>query len=160
MNAAISEFQCHMKAVGRAGSSVCCYRGCLEKLAETLGAPALEEITTADLEQIMVILRESSDHSEATLNKVRSVYRTFFTLALAREKISRNPSAGLTLARTTSLPTTPITASELKTLLNTIRASGAAHAKRDELLFSIYAFTGIRRSAWRLRGRFRYGRLG
>ena len=37
-------------------------------------------------------------------------------------------------------------ASELEALFSTIRASGAVHAKRDELLFTIYAFTGIRRS--------------
>lgn len=146
MNATINEFLCHMKAVGRAESSICCYQGYLLKLAAMLAAPAFKEITAADLEQVMVRLRESSAHSEITLNKIRSVYRSFFLWAYNCGKIPTNPAATLTLSRAISLPTTPITASELEALFSTIRSSGAVHAKRDELLFTIYAFTGVRRS--------------
>jgi site-specific recombinase XerD len=146
MNATINEFLCHMKAVGRAESSVCCYQGYLHKLAAMLAAPAFTEITAADLEQVMVKLRESSAHSEITLNKIRSVYRSFFHWAYTCGKIPSNPAATLAMARAISLPTTAITASELEALFSTIRASGAVHAKRDELLFTIYAFTGVRRS--------------
>jgi site-specific recombinase XerD len=146
MNAAIDEFLCHMKAVGRAESSVCCYRGYLEKLAQMLGAPALPDITAADLDQVLVKLREPSTLSEITLNKIRSIYRSFFLWAYSCGKIRANPASTLTLAHVTSLPTTPITASELEALFNTIRASGTDHAERDELLFTICAFTGIRKT--------------
>ena len=59
---------------------------------------------------------------------------------------SHNAAAHLYLARTKSRPATPITIKEIVCLLDAIRKSDDPPAKRDEALFAVYAFTGIRRS--------------
>jgi integrase len=67
----------------------------------------------------------------------------------AEEQIASNPAALLHLAKTTPNCTIPITQAEVTTLLKSINHPLAT---RDELLFAMYAYTGIRRSeALRLR---------
>lgn len=57
-----------------------------------------------------------------------------------------DPAMGLRLGRAESRPTPPITMAEVARLLDTIRLSGDSKSLRDEALFAVYAFTGIRRS--------------
>jgi len=50
------------------------------------------------------------------------------------------------MARTGSRRTVPINRNEIEVLLKTIAQSNDVRSLRDEALFSVYAFTGIRRS--------------
>ena len=78
------------------------------------------------------------------MNRIKSAYRSFFTWAFQEGLILHNPAADLRLSRAVSRRTIPITLEEINALLKTISDSNDPWAQRDEALFSIYAFTGIR----------------
>lgn len=143
---AITGFIRHLQASGRAANTIACYKGCLKRLEGTLKVYEAGMVTTADLEDAVASLQEKGFCSEVTLNKIRSVYRSFFQWLFETGRIARNPAARLSLAICQSLPTIPITMAEVATFLDTIRNSGDRNAARDELLFTTYAFAGIRRS--------------
>lgn len=143
---AVGSFLRHLQAAGHAVTSRRCYKGYLERLFKLLGERLLRQISGDDLERAIVELREDFPYSEVTLNKIRSIWRSFFRWAFNNCQLSINPAVGLTLAKTSSMPTIPITADEVAAFLGTIRQSDSPHAARDELLFAIYAFTGIRRT--------------
>lgn len=143
---AIEAFLLHMHASGRADSSIRCYRSYLERLANLLQVRELACVNNSALNQVLTVMKQRACLSESTLNKIRSVFRTFFEWAVHSNLCICNPAALLTLARAESFPTIPITSEETELLLTTIRQSGKANSKRDELLFATYAFTGIRRA--------------
>jgi integrase/recombinase XerC len=145
----IREFNQHLKASGKAPSTISCYQRDLERLLGILGNVNLGEISTKLLEEIIVMLQDSSVigkscRAAATMNRIKSAYRSFFTWAYESGHASHNPALKLKLAKAFSQPTTPIQIREINQLLATISKSNNPHAARDEALFALYAFTGIR----------------
>lgn len=148
----INAFLLHLKATGRAASTIVCYRGYLERLAGLLGEVETSHITARLLEQSVVRLQDQFPCSDVTRNKIRSVYRSLFQWLFASGHILCNPAALLHLARVTPNRTLPITQEDVTTLLSVIKNSNNPLAWRDELLIALYAFTGMRKSeALRLR---------
>jgi site-specific recombinase XerD len=143
---AIDDFHRHLIAAGRAATTIKSYQSSLERLLAFLGDKEFTEITVDDLEQAVGKIRVSYPYSEVTMNRIKSVYRSFFAWAFETGRIPFNPASRLSLAKSTSLPTVPITIEEITGLLDTIRHSENRQAARDELLFAIYAYTGIRRT--------------
>lgn len=144
---AINDYLYHLRASGRAHSTIACYRGYLERLGQFLGPRQVAPISAAELERYVVKLREGGEiRSEVTLNKIKSVYRSFFRWVRNTDRSKHDPAANLSLAQATSPPTIPITAEEVDVLLATIRNTKSSRAARDEVLFAIYAFAGLRRS--------------
>ncbi|TAN45842.1 MAG: hypothetical protein EPN22_01475 [Nitrospirae bacterium] len=153
MAASLSEeikgFLLHLKAAGRAKSTIDCYKHSLVQLAEIIGNLKMNEISARDLEYAVVRLAGLSDTvsiRSTAMNRIKSAYRSFFKWSAELGHIHSNPAVRLLLATVNSKPTVPITRQEIGILLNTIRKSEDTHALRDEALFATYAFTGIRRS--------------
>lgn len=146
---AVRDYILHIKAAGRATQTILCYRCDLERLIGILGNIEMRNIKDNDLNKAIIQLTYSGTcikRSVVTMNRLKSVYRTFFKWAFETERIRLNPAKFLLLARTSSRPTIPITIDETAGLLETIRKSSDPLASRDEALFATYAFTGIRRS--------------
>jgi integrase/recombinase XerC len=147
---ALQDFLIHLKAAGRSPSTISCYLHDLEMLKGTIDNMKLIHITARHLENAVIRLRDSyirkDVRSAATLNRIKSTFRSFFKWAFESGRTPRNAAARLYLARAKSQPTIPITIKEVAYLLDTIRKSDDPLARRDEALFATYAFTGIRRS--------------
>jgi site-specific recombinase XerD len=146
----VQDFVIHLKAAGRSASTIYCYLHDLELLKRTIGNMRLSHITDRHLENAIIRLRGSSMssavRSATTLNRIKSAYRSFFKWAFESGRAPRNAAARLYLAKAKSMPTIPIAIKEVICLLDTIRKSDDPLARRDEALFAVYAFTGIRRS--------------
>ena len=143
---AMQDFITHLKAAGRSPSTILCYLHDLKLLGKNLGNMRLSRITDSHLENVVIQLNDfsarGSARTAATLNRTKSVYRSFFRWSFESGRAPHNAAARLYLARTKSRPTAPITMAEIVCLLNTIRKSEDPLAERDEALFAVYAFTG------------------
>ncbi len=150
MTQLIKDFIVHLRAAGRATSTIACYQQDLVHLARNLGNIHPQCIVDKDIDravvQIAVVNRNGAQRTSATVNRIKSAYRSFFKWAFDSKRIFPNPAERLTRSKSYSRPTMPITAVEIIALLETIRQSGDMHADRDEALFATYAYTGIRRS--------------
>jgi site-specific recombinase XerD len=108
----------------------------------------LKDISERQIEKAVITLQDSfkpgSRRSPATMNRIKSAFRSFFKWAFQSGFISHNPAAILRLSKATSQRTIPITMEEINALLQTISEYDDPYAKRDEALFATYAFTGIR----------------
>ncbi len=146
----IDDFVVHMRAAGRATSTIACYQQDLDHLAGILGNISPRRISDRDMDRAVVRIstakRNGVLRSSVTLNRIKSAYRSFFKWAYDSKRLSSNPTERLRRSKTQSRPTTPITSAEINSLLETIRQSDDIHAARDEALFATYAYTGIRRS--------------
>lgn len=115
---------------------------------EALDDTILEDTSGRQVEEAVIILQNSSKtgsrRSAATMNRIKSTFRSFFKWAFQSGLISHNPAASLPMSRAASQRTTPITKEGINTLLHTISESGDPYAERDEALLATYAFTGIR----------------
>lgn len=120
----------------------------LEWLAEVLEDTGLEGISDRHIEKAIITLQDSCTtgqrRSSATMNRIKSAFKSFFKWAYQAGLTSRNPAAGLRISKAASQRTIPITMEEIKALLQTISESEDPNAERDEALFATYAFTGIR----------------
>lgn len=147
---AIQDFLIHLKAAGRSSSTISCYRHDLELLKRTIGNMELSRVTDRHLESAIIQLNDFSVsgavRSATTLNRIKSAYRSFFKWAFKSGCVPCNAAARLYLARVKSRTTIPIIMNEIVCLLDTIRKSDDPLGWRDEALFAVYAFTGIRRS--------------
>lgn len=150
MTQLIADFTVHLRAAGRAPSTIACYQQDLGRLACGLGKIQPRRIVDSDIDRVVVLIasakRNGAQRSPVTVNRIKSAYRSFFKWAFESKRIFPNPAERLSRSKSYSRPTTPITASEIMALLETIRQSGDTHADRDEALFATYAYTGIRRS--------------
>ncbi len=146
----IQEFITHLYAAGRAQSTIFCYLHELDHLACLLGDKPAGRITDNDIDSAVARIaaekRKNRKRSAATMNRIKSAYRSFLYWAFESERIPCNPAVRLRRARAYSCPTMPITAAEVAVLLRTIHQSDDVYADRDEALFATYAYTGIRRS--------------
>ncbi len=150
MSQMIKDFIVHLSAAGRATSTLACYQNDLDRLARMFGRIQPQWIGDTDIDHAVVRIaatkRYGARRSAATVNRMKSAYRSFFKWAFESKRIPSNPTERLCLSKTHSRPTTPITAGEIMMLLETIRQSDDIHSDRDEALFATYAYTGIRRS--------------
>ncbi|MGD0496827.1 MAG: tyrosine-type recombinase/integrase [Bryobacteraceae bacterium] len=149
---AAGDYLVHLKAAGKSPATIESYAASLASLGESLGArAALAALSTGELDAAVAGMSVAAGdgapaRSEATLNRHRSAYRTFFRWAYETGRISRNPAALLRLARVESPRTPAITPPETHSLLSAIRRSGDRLRLRDEALFATYALTGLRRT--------------
>ncbi len=84
--------------------------------------------------------------SPATLNRIKSAFRSFFVWAFRTGRSRYDHSAYIHLGKAHSRRTTPMTDAEVWRYLQAIRESSDRNRDRDEALFATYAFTGMRRS--------------
>jgi len=147
---AIVEFLFHLRATGCARSTIECYLRELNILATDLGDIQLSHVTAKNLENTLV-RRGMAGFSDITLspvtmNRIKSAYRSFFRWAQETGRTPSNPAACLRLAKTKTHYTPPISPEEVNRLLTTIVSSDDPLAGRDMALFSVYAFSGVRRA--------------
>lgn len=150
LSAAIHKFRKDLASRGRSPLTVESYTLDLGRLAERLSDPAVADVKSRHLHQVISELEEPALDGRirdvSTVNRVKSAYRSFFNWCWSRELIRRNPAAELKLGKVTCRPTSPFSKREIRHFLAGIIESGEPLAKRDAALFSVYAFTGIRRA--------------
>ncbi len=126
-----------------------CYSRDLSKLLETAGNDYLHCLDANTLNnyirQICVSGSKVINRSETTINRIKSVYRSFFKWCYVQKYIRFDISQEIRLKKTLSCCTLPITSEETTRLLNTISKSNDNLAQRDLALFAVYAFSGLRR---------------
>lgn len=110
----------------------------------------MNEINAARLEHSVILLTcgdfDGITRSPTTMNRIKSVFRSFFKWCFESGRLYSNPAIRLISARFEPEQTVPTTAEEVDRLLGSIQNSDDPKALRDEALFATYAFTGIRRS--------------
>jgi integrase/recombinase XerD len=131
-------------------NTIYCYSRDLDSLLKKIGNINLNTINVGMINQLIVCLRNSSVKytglSNCSTNRIKSTYRTFFNWCFINNFANQDYSKLIRLTKTSSKPTLAITKEEIKILLNTILYSNDSHSKRDYALFSVYAFSGIRKS--------------
>jgi integrase/recombinase XerD len=147
---AIRDYVVHLEASGRTKGTIDCYLQSLEQLAGIISCREMNAIKDIDINKAVYCLscsgRTGNNLLPATMNRIKSVYRSFFRWSFETERIQRNPARFLSIGNAGSTPTVPITPKEVSILLETIRKSSDCNGLRDEALFALYAFTGIRRA--------------
>lgn len=140
----------HLEAAGRAPSTILAYRKSLTQLGHSLGDLEMTKIDSTALEEAFLRIVQASPFctplAPTTANRMRSTYRSFFSWCFSTGRLATNPAVGLRLEKARSPETAAFGRSESATFLRTIRQSIDPYALRDEVLFSIYAFTGIRKA--------------
>ena len=150
LEAAIKAYLEHLKASCLAANTIYCYSEDLKRLLDKIGNIKLNLISGGILDKHLIQLREtgldSSTRSIVTMNKIKSVYRSFFKWCFIKGFIDKDFTLDIRLVRSNSMRTIPINPEEISALLNTISTSNDLHSQRDKALFSVYAYSGIRRA--------------
>jgi len=150
LEAAIKAYLEHLKASCLAANTIYCYSRDLKRLLERIGNIKLNLISGGMLDKHFIHLREteldSSARSIVTINKIKSVYRSFFKWCFIKGFIDKDFTLDIRLVRSNSMRTTPINPEEISALLKIISTSNDLHSQRDKALFSVYAYSGIRRA--------------
>lgn len=119
-------------------------------MANFIGGLSLNIIDINRVEYALNAIRKNPRngryYSETTMNRVKSAFRSFFSWAYHNGHIKQDISMDIKPAKISANPTIPMNKDETDALLSVINASGDIHASRDKALFSVYAFTGIRKS--------------
>jgi len=149
---AVNDYLLQLKASGRRATTIASYGESLGILGRRLGTSIpLEIVSPVQLNTavagLAIIEGQPERHrSQTTLNRHRSAYRGFFGWAFETKRISANPALLLGRSNIESVPTQPMTLHEVRSFLRAIRHSNESLRLRDEALFSLYAFTGLRRA--------------
>ena len=147
---AIQEFLVYVNSIGRRRETIISYSISLKSLLSILGNVSISKITDTHLAEAVIYLASkgarSGGRSPSTMNRMRSIYRSFLGWCFQSGRLSRNPAIYLRPANATSRRTVPIQPDEMIRLLSTIKTKEDPLSKRDFLLFSMYVFTGIRRN--------------
>ena len=150
LEAAIKAYLEHLKASCLAANTIYCYSRDLKRLLERIGNIKLNLLNTGMLDKHIIQLRETGLHSSTrslvTMNKIKSVYRSFFKWCFIKGFIDKDFTLAIRLVRSNSMRTTPINQDEISALLNTISTSNDLHSQRDKALFAVYAYSGLRKS--------------
>jgi integrase/recombinase XerD len=149
---AVVDYLVYLRASGRKATTIGSYEESLALLGRKMGAdiplrdvsPTLLNTTVAGLTAIDGQLRKR--RSQTTLNRHRSAYRGFFGWAVETKRIPSNPARLLGRSNIESVPTQAMTLYEVHSFLRAIRHSSDPLRVRDETLFALYAFTGLRRA--------------
>jgi len=147
---AVRRFLSSLVAAGRSRATIASYSRELDRLVDFIGDFPLKEVSPGNLQAAIDRMAgpgsDGNVRHSSTVNRIKSVYRSFFSWCCDSGFISSNPSAKLKMAKAMPLKTFPITKAEIGKIIDTIRESGHPLAMRDEALFAVYAYTGIRRT--------------
>jgi integrase len=137
------------EASGRAELTISSYAHKLALLNEITGDVRIIEMTADFLMKAVVKLKRGyplgKPRSVTSMNQARSIIKSFFTWATSTGLIQQNPSVNLRLARNEQLPPKPILKDDLARLFRIIHEDKSPRARRDEALFALYAYSGVRR---------------
>ena len=151
LGVAVQDFLFQVGTNGRRRSSICSYARELDALTRHLGDPPLATITSDDVSRFLAspaarLRRNGTEKAGTTLNRTRSVIRTFFAWCEDGARISGSPAFFVR----SSIERVPraghMTRRELQRFLFGIRHSNHRLAPRDHALFSTLAYTGVRLS--------------
>ena len=148
---AVQDFLFQVEANGRRRSSICSYARELDALTRHLGDPPLATITPDDVSRFLAspaacLRRNGTGKAGTTLNRTRSVIRTFFAWCVDSARIPSSP-AFFVRPLIGSVPRVGhMTRRQLERFLFGIRHSNHRLAPRDHALFSTLAYTGVRLS--------------
>ncbi|MCL4511473.1 MAG: tyrosine-type recombinase/integrase [Bacteroidetes bacterium] len=155
LRSAINTYLDHLRASGLSSNTIYCYSHDLIRLLNEFSDMNLKSINQEVLdEHIIHISAERAKRSVSntlqrsisTINRIKIVYRSFFKWCLAKGLMKNDLSSELRLSKHPSSLTLPILPEEITRLLKVISESADPLAQRDRALFSVYAFSGIRRS--------------
>ncbi len=139
-----------LKASGRAPSTLESYRSKLALLDEITGHACLNQITETVLENAVLKIQNgypaTLPRRATSMNQYRIIIRSFFSWCMATGKIRKNPSIHLRMSRSaTQERTTAIQPNELNLFFAAMRISHHPLALRDETMFALCAYAGLRR---------------
>jgi integrase/recombinase XerD len=149
---AVVDYLIHLKASGRKTTTIDSYAESLALLGKRMGTDIrLLDISSTLLNAAVASLTAIEGEplkrrSQTTLNRHRSAYRGFFGWAVEAKRIPANPALLLRRSKIESVPTQPMTMHEVHSFLWAICQSDDPLRVRDEALFALYAFTGLRRA--------------
>ena len=127
-----------------------CYSRDLSYLLEEIGNIKMSSLSGDVLNnfiaQVCCTGKKCCSRSGTTLNRIKSVYRSFFNYCYKRKYTGVNLSDEIHLVKACSRFTTAITQKEISSLLTAISQSANTFSQRDRTLFAVYAFTGIRKT--------------
>ena len=149
---AVVDYLVYLKASGRKATTIGSYGESLALLGGEMGADfPLRDVSSTLLNATVAGLtaiegEPRKRRSQTTLNRHRCAYRGFFRWATESKRIRANPALLLGRSNMESVPTQPMTLHEVHKFLQAIRHSSDPLRVRDEALFALYAFTGLRRA--------------
>jgi len=127
-----------------------CYSRDLNLLLEAVGNIKMYSIDVDVLNNFITELcfsgKKCIKRSNATINRIKSVYRSFFNYCYKRKFIKMNLANEISLVKSSSRFTPAITQGEIIALFSAISHSQDRFSLRDQTLFAVYAFTGLRKS--------------
>ncbi len=147
----INEYYLHLKASGRNDITTDNYINKLTLFNEILDYKNIDKITDTKINKAIIKLQEgypnNSPRSQAYMNQFKSVIRAFFSWCQTTGRISRDPTKTLRNSKTAnSRKTQPIEIADLQRFFAAIQNSHTRLALRDEVLFGLYAYVGLRRT--------------
>jgi site-specific recombinase XerD len=116
------------------------------KLGNTLMSSINEELIHGFLSQFDSSNIKIPYLSIASLNRMKSSYRSFFNWCYTKRYINVDLSKEIRLVKTCSQSTPAISQEEIRILLDTISKSSDKFSQRDRTFFTVLAFAGIRKS--------------
>ncbi len=149
---AVVDYLVYLRASGRKTTTIGSYGESLALLGRKMGADiSLLDVSSTLLNETVASLtaidgQPQKRRSQTTLNRHRSAYRGFFRWAVETKRIPANPARLLGRSNIESVPTQPMTLHEVHSFLRAIHHSNDPLRVRDETLFALYAFTGLRRA--------------
>ena len=155
LRSAINIYLNHLRASGLSSNTIYCYSHDLIRLLNEFSDMNLKSINQELLDgHIIHVSAERTyrsgskafQRSICTVNRIKIVYRSFFRWCVAKGFMDNDLSSDLRLSKYPSSLTVPIMPEEITRLLKVISQSADALANRDNALFSVYAFSGVRKS--------------
>ncbi len=118
----------------------------LEKIGNIKMSSISEDVLNNFITQLCCSGKKCTNRSGTTLNRIKSVYRSFFNYCYKRKYTNINLADEIHLIKSCSRFTTAITQKEITFLLTAISQSADTFSQRDKTLFAVYAYTGIRKT--------------
>ena len=148
---ATGPFLRQIAADGRARLTIGSYRRQLVALAEGFGDVPLSQITADRLNVYLaspavLLSPEGALKMVSTINRTKSIIRSFFRRCERAGRIKQNPAAHMRSAVASRPRTSHMTCTELERFLGTIRHARHPLALRDHAMFATLAYAGIRLS--------------
>lgn len=147
---ALEKYIIHLNAEGYSNNTIYCYSRDFRILLNLKGNIYLHTITEETIESILTHLRQSvlkqSVHTISTNNRIKIAFRSFFHWCYDSGYLGKNYISSFRLVSNRSKHTVPITQDQITQLFDTMSEFKDKLSKRDKVLFSVYIFSGIRKS--------------
>lgn len=154
---AVTQFEIHLKALGRSPHTVASYLGDTRLLSAWLSAdgqddPGVETIRTEQLAAFMASaqvqrLADGTPKAPGSINKVCASVRAFFRYLIEIGRLDRDPARPLRRRPAPAPPPAILTHADEKALHKTVRSRTGTMAERDRLMLELLVGTGIRLSS-------------